>query len=257
MLTFDIAIISERGGRSYNEDACGHWASDRHLCCVLADGAGGHGGGDIAARLAVTSLLTDFSQLPASNGDELLALVRRVNQVVLDGRESSGARKDMHTTVVSLVIDTVDQHADWVHCGDSRLYWFRDRQMLEHTRDHSLVQGLLDAGVIQEHEVRSYPNRSVLCSALGLATEALDASASQPSRQVRAGDVFLLCSDGVWEHLTDAMLEQSLLVASTAQEWLAALAGMIRDATQGLASFDNFTALTVWVQGPHSAPSFS
>ena len=53
MLALEVALLSDRGGRSYNEDACGHWHSGRHLCCVLADGAGGHGGGDIASRLAV------------------------------------------------------------------------------------------------------------------------------------------------------------------------------------------------------------
>ena len=249
MLSFNVAIMSDAGGRNYNEDACGHWASSRHLCCVLADGAGGHGGGDIASRLAVTSLLTEFSHLPTNDGPELLALVRRVNQAVLDGREPDGVRRDMHTTVVSLVVDAFEGSADWVHCGDSRLYWFRQGRMLEHTLDHSFVQSLLDAGVIQEAEIRSHPKRSVLFSALGREQDELDVSASSPSRQVTAGDVFLLCSDGVWEHLTDDVLEHSLRRAAAPQDWLAALEGLIREATRDMPSYDNFTALTVWLQG--------
>ncbi len=249
MLTFNVAILSKPGGRQYNEDACGHWASARHLCCVLADGAGGHGGGDIASRLAVTSLLTGFAQAPTNDGAELLALLRQVNQAVLDGREPGGARKDMHTTVVGLVIDVVTGRADWTHCGDSRLYWFRNSSMLEHTRDHSYVQGLLDAGLIREDEVRSQPKRSVLCSALGQPQEELDATASFPSRQVNNGDVFLLCSDGVWEYLTDDMLERSLLQAATPQDWLEDLETMIQEATRSKTSYDNYSALAVWLHG--------
>jgi serine/threonine protein phosphatase PrpC len=252
MLSFNVAIMSETGGRDYNEDACGHWASAQQLCCVLADGAGGHGGGDIASRLAVTSLLTGFSQSPTKDGAELLALVRRVNQAVLDGREPTGVRRDMHTTVVSLVIDAVHGYADWAHCGDSRLYRFRGGRILEHTHDHSFVQSLLDAGTIQESEIRSHPKRSVLLSALGREQDELEASASSPSREVTGSDVFLLCSDGVWEYLTDDLLERSLAQAATPQEWLATMGDLIREATHDLPTHDNFTALTVWLQGTPS-----
>jgi serine/threonine protein phosphatase PrpC len=248
MLSYTIAIVSEPGGRKYNEDACGHWASERHLCCVLADGAGGHGGGDIASRLAVTSMLTDFAQAPTADGAKLLALLRRTNQAVLDGREPTGPRRDMHTTVVGLAIDLMTGQADWAHCGDSRLYWFRGGRMLEHTLDHSFVQSLLDAGVIREDEVRSHPNRSVLCSALGREPDELDASATETSRQLAANDVLLLCSDGVWEYLTDEALSYSLQRATTPQGWLTELERLIRQATLGLPSHDNFTALTVWLQ---------
>ena len=63
-MELDIAILSRQGGRPYNEDACGHWNSDQHLVCVVADGAGGHGGGDIASRLAVQHVLERFVAQP-------------------------------------------------------------------------------------------------------------------------------------------------------------------------------------------------
>ena len=68
MLSLEVALLSDRGGRKYNEDACGHWHSERYLCCVLADGAGGHGGGEVASRLAVQELIGRFSQAPAQDG---------------------------------------------------------------------------------------------------------------------------------------------------------------------------------------------
>ena len=89
----------------------------------------------------------------------------------------------------------------------------------ERTRDHSYVESLVDAGVIREDQARGHPERSVLLSALGKQDDELELSASRSSRIVAGGDVFLLCSDGVWEHLTDQLLEQLLGQASSAQQW--------------------------------------
>lgn len=249
MLALEIAIMSEPGGRKYNEDACGYWSSERQFCCILADGAGGHGGGDIASRLAVQSLLSGFAESPSASGSELTRLMRQTNQAVLDGRIVGTVQEDMHTTVVCLVLDFLDGRADWVHSGDSRLYWFRGARLLERTRDHSFVETLVDAGMIREDETRTHPKRSVLLSALGKEDDELELSASLSSRVVGSGDVFLLCSDGVWEYLTDAALEQLLAQAGTAREWLGAIEQTIRTATATLASHDNYTALAVWLTG--------
>jgi serine/threonine protein phosphatase PrpC len=249
MLSLEIAIMSEPGGRTYNEDACGHWSSGRQFCCILADGAGGHGGGDIASRLAVQSLLSGFAESPSSSGSELSRLMRQTNQAVLDGRIAGTAQEDMHTTAVCMVIDFFDGRADWVHSGDSRLYWFRGARLIERTRDHSFVESLVDAGMIREDETRTHPKRSVLLSALGKEDDELELSASLSSRVAGPGDVFLLCSDGVWEYVTDEVMEQLLTQATTAQEWLGAIEQTIRAATATLASHDNYTALTVWLTG--------
>ncbi len=249
MLTLNIAILSQPGGRTRNEDACGYWSSERQVCCVLADGAGGHGGGDVASRLAVQTLLAGFARSPSANGAELALLLRQTNQAVLDGRIAGTAQQDMHTTAVSLVIDFVDGRADWAHSGDSRLYWFRGGRLVERTRDHSFVESLVHAGVLREEQTRGHPERSVLLSALGKEDDELMLSASPSSRVVAAGDVFLLCSDGVWDYLQDDVLERLLAGAATPQQWLDAIEAAIRAATRGLATHDNYTALTVWLAG--------
>lgn len=248
MLALEVALMSDRGGRKYNEDACGHWHSKRHLCCVLADGAGGHGGGDIASRLAVRELIGRFSLQPSERASELENLLRVTNDVLISERVPGTPRQDMHSTVVCLVVDFVQHRAHWAHSGDSRMYWFRDGQVLDRTRDHSLVQGLVDNGVLTADQVRTHPKRSELRSALGIAPEVLEVSAGEGRLDVQPGDVFLLCTDGLWEYLDDHVLESTLAAAANPGAWLGELATQVRQAASHKASHDNFSALTVWTR---------
>ena len=249
MLALEVALMSDRGGRKYNEDACGHWHSRRHLCCVLADGAGGHGGGDIASRLAVQELIARFSLQPSQKAAELDQLLRTTNDVLISQRVPGTARQDMHSTVVCLVIDFTEHRAHWAHSGDSRMYWFRNGRVLDRTRDHSLVQGLVDSGLLTPDQIRTHPKRSELRSALGIAPEVLEVSAGErPDVAVQPGDVFLLCTDGLWEYLPDAVLERLLAGADNPGAWLGELATEVRQAASHKASHDNFSALTVWTR---------
>lgn len=246
MLAVEIALFSDPGGRSGNEDACGHWHSERHLCCALADGAGGHGGGDVASRLAVQTLLSAFADSPSTDGAALAALARRANEALLARRDADARLRDMHTTLVCLVIDFVDSRAHWVHAGDSRLYWFRAGRLQQRTLDHSLVQGLLQAGVLTPEQARAHPRRSELQSALGTRAEDLriDAAATV---EVEPGDAFLLCSDGLWEFVDDEAMQDALACSATAGAWVAALEQRVREAARGRATHDNFSALAVRV----------
>ncbi len=253
MLALEVALMSDRGGRKYNEDACGHWHSKRHLCCVLADGAGGHGGGDIASRLAVQELISRFSLQPSERASELENLLRVTNDVLISERVPGTPRQDMHSTVVCLVIDFVQHRAHWAHSGDSRMYWFRDGRVLDRTRDHSLVQGLVDNGVLTADQIRTHPKRSELRSALGIASDVLEVSASEGRLDVQPGDVFLLCTDGLWEYLDDEVLEGSLGAAANPGAWMGELAAQVRRAASHKASHDNFSALTVWTRAAPSA----
>jgi serine/threonine protein phosphatase PrpC len=253
MLALEVALLSDRGGRKYNEDACGHWHSKQHLCCVLADGAGGHGGGDIASRLAVQELIGRFSEHPSSDAAELDRLLRVTNDVLISQRVPGTARQDMHSTVVCLVIDFVVHRVHWAHAGDSRMYWFRGSRLLRRTHDHSLVQGLVDSGLLAPDQLRTHPKRSELRSALGIAADVLEVSAGEGSDDVQPGDVFLLCTDGLWEYLDDSVLERTLATAANPGAWIGELAAEVRRATSAKASHDNFSALTVWTRAVPAA----
>ena len=246
MISLQVDWLSERGGRKVNEDACGHWQSERALCAVLADGAGGHGGGDIASQLAVRELLVRIAQAPIDSAEAARALVFEINDTLLGAREPGTPRQDMHSTVVCLVIDFVEARAFWAHAGDSRLYWFRAGRVRRRTRDHSLVQSLVDAGLLAPDQLRGHPQRSELRSALGVDDDQLEVDAGEADDAVAPGDAFLLCTDGVWEHLDDATIEQALVAAASPSEWLDMLGRAVRQAVAPLAHHDNFSALAVW-----------
>ncbi len=118
--------------------------------------------------------------------------------------------------------------------------------MLQRTRDHSLVQSLVDAGILAEADMRAHPKRSELRSALGLAPDVLEVSSGDGADAVQPGDVFLLCTDGLWEYVEDATLERTLAESATPRAWLDALSGEVQQAASHKTSHDNFTALVVW-----------
>jgi serine/threonine protein phosphatase PrpC len=194
----------------------------------------------------VQRLLEALAAQPPADTQALNQLIRQTSREVRLARVADTERADMHCTVVCLVLDFVDQLAWWAHAGDSRLYWFRGGRLLERTRDHSLVQTLLDAGLLEPDQLRTHPRRSELRSALGTDDSVLEVEDSGTPRAVEPGDAFLLCTDGIWEHLEDDMLEAVLVQAGSPREWLQALEAQVRAAALDKPDHDNFTALAVW-----------
>jgi serine/threonine protein phosphatase PrpC len=243
----ELALMSERGGRDYNEDACGHWHSERYLCCVLADGAGGHGGGDVASKLAVSHVLQGYAASPAHHPQALEALLLDTNRELLAHRNDNPALRHMHSTVVVLSIDLQERNALWGHCGDSRFYAFRDGVLAQRTRDHSLVQSLIDAGLLDDAGARVHPKRSELYSALGTEGSDLHISVSPQAWPLVGREALMLCTDGLWEWLPDDDIAVALAGAPEPQAWLNDLGQRVRQAAAGSPKHDNYTALALWL----------
>jgi len=247
-IQLDLAIMSRQGGRNYNEDACGHWHSDQHLCCVVADGAGGHGGGDIASKLAVRYIIEQCAEQPINGPGGVHELILATNRHIHENRKLGGKQENMHSTVVSLFIDLDTQAALWGYVGDSRLYVFRRGRIRLHTRDHSVVQSLVDAGLLSPDQMRTHAQRSELLCALGSREEDLTIGVSADPWLLAPGDVFLLCTDGLWEYVDEAALEESLAQARDPDEWLSMLEALVLRNAAHKPSHDNFSALTVWAR---------
>ncbi len=242
-MELDVLILSRAGGRPVNEDAGGFWSSERACFCVLSDGAGGHGGGDVASKIAVREALRWFEETPECSLAAVHCALSAANQAIVREQGSRPQLDDMRATAVVLAIDTEHGIAAWGHLGDTRLYCFRRRQVVIRTRDHSVVQSMVDAGLVRPEDLPSLPGRSRLLGALGDLEHFDPAIAEQPIT-LQNGDCFLLCTDGLWEFVTEADMERDLMDAGSAREWLQALESRVR--MRERPGQDNYSALAVW-----------
>ncbi len=243
-MKLDIAVLSRTGGRSPNEDACGYWTSDAAGCWVLADGAGGHGAGDVASRCVVASVLRGFAAAPESTPAALVRLIAQANADLLGAQQQATGQRDMRSTVTVLAVDRMAWRASWAHVGDSRVYGFRGGRLRLQSRDHSVVQDLIDAGLGDASMLRKHPQRSVLLAALGSA-EAPHPELSSEVEHILDGDVYMLCSDGLWEYVEETEMEDSLRRSGSARAWLEALErAVLSRARRG---HDNYSAIAVWI----------
>ncbi len=242
-MEIEIVALSKQGGRSYNEDAHGHWYDGQYVACIVADGAGGHGGGDVASDLVRRSILGAFSADPHFNEQRMRQHLLDANAAVLAEQQQGEALANMRTTIVLVVIDLHSHQMLTAHCGDSRAYLFRNDKVAFRTEDHSLVQQLVTSGMIDDEGARLHPKRNLLLSALGSNDDELQITVSQPL-DIQPSDVLLLCSDGVWEPLGDGVFEASLAASPSPRSWLHELDEQVT--TLAKPGHDNYTALTLW-----------
>ncbi len=239
----EIVAISRDGNRPYNEDVYGHWSDGCFIGCLVSDGAGGHGGGNVAAAITRQSILDGFAKEPSLDRASMRALIERANLSVVARQADNSVQASMRATVVLAAIDIDRKEMVWAHCGDSRAYLFRRGKLIARTKDHSLVQQMVENGMLDDEAARLHPTRNLLLSALGSVEETLEISVSEVI-SIQADDVLLLCSDGIWEPIGDALINQSLSSALSPLAWLEALDHQIKQHAKP--DQDNYTALTLW-----------
>lgn len=239
--------ISASGGRESNQDALGEAVHANVTCFVLADGAGGHAGGQLAARLVVDAVLAQFAAQPVCNPNSLLACARRASDAVARGRSTTPEYRDMSATLAALLVDCESNRVHWGHLGDSRIYLFRDGRVHAVTTDHSVTQQFIDAGFAKADQLRQHPQRNILYAAIG-ADGTMDPALSKPELQLRAGDALLVCSDGLWEWVLEDEMLATLAESRDSEMWLGALCDLahVRHTTSRKIR-DNFSAFTIFV----------
>lgn len=242
-MRFEIETRTSRGGRSYNEDAYGYYPSDTGWCCVVSDGAGGHRGGETASKTAVSTIIRGFALSPRIDIGTVQSLIGDANEAILNGQRSDAALAAMRATAAVICIDPRSGVACWGNVGDTRIYLFRDSRMVYRSRDHSLVQNLVDAGVLDSKAMRSHPKRSVLTSALG--ADPLEINLCKRPFQLKPGDAFVLCSDGFWEYTDEERMETEMAASRGPGAWLDVLEKEL--AARAKPDHDNYTAIAAWV----------
>ena len=199
--------------RKQNQDvfaainSCNFW--------IVADGMGGHPGGDVAAHLAVDAatqqakaLLADKELAPETQQAHLTETVMAANRAIHDKIREEPVLKGMGTTVVAMTIAPASPSVAYIaHLGDSRAYRFHAGKLTQLTRDHTLVAVLLERGLINEATARAYPDRHVLAKGLGMG---LEMTPELTSTLVTFDDVLVLCSDGLTKMLDDEAIASIL-----------------------------------------------
>ncbi|AFL74010.1 serine/threonine protein phosphatase [Thiocystis violascens DSM 198] len=242
---FQTATLSHPGARANNEDVRGH----RDGCWVVADGLGGHGGGEVAAQLAVDSLLATVDPAAPLSAESLMQALTTATQAIHARQRTEPRLSGMRTTVVMLVSDGTQ--ALWAHLGDSRLYGFRAGRIVVQTADHSVPQALVRAGELAPEAIRFHEDRNRLLRTLG-DDKPLRPTLTETPWRLQAGDAFLLCTDGFWESVTEAEMEIALAKSADPAHWLALLErGLQR---QARADQDNYSAIALFVESAGSAP---
>ncbi|MCK9514735.1 MAG: PP2C family serine/threonine-protein phosphatase [Ottowia sp.] len=244
-MQIEAATLTRQGARDHNEDRFGHWAGGSHAVWLVADGAGGHGGGDVAAQVVCDTIVAGFAAQPTLDPAQLRELVLRANASVITRQHEGGRLADMRSTVVMVAFDLVAGRMVWAHSGDSRAYLFRQQAIVARTTDHSLVQQMVASGMIDDETARQHPQRSILLSALGTDVDELEITVSGPMR-LAPGDEVMLCSDGIWEVLGDQRLIACVAGSGSARQWAAEVEQAVLAADKH--EQDNFTGLFLRIQ---------
>jgi len=248
-----IAATTDTGRkRSHNEDNVGNDV-DRGIA-IVADGMGGHKGGATASQLAVDTALQRLAQgldsgvgdadASGFSGESVLVreAVEQSNRVIHDTAAQSPQYEGMGTTVVAAVF--YEDQLSLAHVGDARAYRLRDGRLEQLTRDHTLMQELIERGFYTPEEARESLNRNVVTRALGIEREVqvdLQEDLALP------GDLYLLCSDGLNDMLDDDTIR--LTLADVSDNLMETANSLIEQANEN-GGQDNVSAVLVRVLHP-------
>lgn len=244
-MNLDIGSVSRVGDREENEDYGDFIRSPAGAAAIVCDGLGGHEFGEWASEAFATATLAERDALLAGDYSSKEA-ARQVFEAVFNSG-TAGLRKtvssrdasaDPQTTAVLAVVRK-DMLAT-AHIGDSRAYRLGPDGVAWRSRDHSLVQMLLDEGEVTEEEMGTHPDQGKLFKSIGMERE--DKPSVNVLEPLRPGEALLLCSDGFWEHLEQEELA-SLASVSDLQKTLENLAKLAEGRAQGKS--DNVTAICV------------
>ncbi|OJX24219.1 MAG: serine/threonine protein phosphatase, partial [Burkholderiales bacterium 68-20] len=247
-MKFSVFQVSRRGGREKNEDRMGYCYTRESGLFALADGMGGHPQGEVAAQIALQTISAMFQRMAKPKLDDVReflseALLAAHHQILRHAIDK-GMLDTPRTTLVAAVVQ--DGRAQWIHCGDSRLYMVRDGALLSRTRDHSYLE-LRNMAITPGLE---RVNRNVLFTCLGSPSKPIfDITGPVTLEQ---GDRILLCSDGLWGSLDDETITRELGRQAVAQ----AVPDLVEDALRKAGSTsDNVTVVAMEWETPDAFES--
>ena len=229
--------FTDKGGRELNEDYYGYYWEAGSGCWVVADGLGGHSGGEVASRFVTESVINKSGAWNTFSDDEIIGMLSGINEDLLASQAAQPENKGMKSTVAAVFAE--NGVIKFIHAGDTRFYYFRDNRIIICSKDHSMSQKAVDAGEIRYEDIRFHEERNIVLKVMGL--ENLNLAGLAGTIIPEPGDAFLLCSDGFWEYVVEGEMEGELAEAAGPYEWLSGMLKIHRGKTP--ANNDNYTAL--------------
>lgn len=244
--------------RSHNEDSVA--CEPAYGLVVLADGMGGYNAGEVASGIAVSVVATEVRQRLQSEsptdrdkatGEELGVLllrenIQKANASIFHAAQSQPQYSGMGTTIVSGLF--YDNRVAAGHIGDSRMYRLRGETLEVITRDHSLLQEQIDAGIISAEDARMSRNKNLVTRAVGIDAEV---EAEIHVHDVQAGDIYLLCSDGLNDMVEDEDIRSTL---DAFRNNLPLAASQLVQLANDNGGRDNVSVILVKVKGNFAVP---
>lgn len=200
-----------KGDREYQQDQVSLLSHPRVRGCilgVLADGMGGRSGGRKASDQVMLTAKQLFERYAPDSDDAastLRQLVQEAHMVIK--LTAIAAEQEPHSTLAAFLIQPSGE-CHWVHSGDSRIYHFHGKRLVQRTRDHSYVQGLVERGALSDEQAKTHPKSNILTSCLGAEQDPV--VSTHMIERLQPGDSLLVCSDGLWHYFSDQELGAAL-----------------------------------------------
>lgn len=232
---FEISYISERGGRTVNEDTVMVASNKENILLAIADGLGAHGGGDIASATAANIAKEEYMKITKIKPKDMFNIFQTIDNAIVAAQTD---KMKMKTTLSCVFVR--DKWLYAAHLGDTRIYTFRGDKEIYLTEDHSVAyeEVMKNHGTLDD--IRKNSNRHILKAALGV-------------EKMRTPDIFrqkinrnlsvLICSDGFWEYVNEDEMLEALRNTATSHEWLEA---MLKCHSEKADTFnDNYSAISL------------
>ena len=222
-------------------------AMEGPVLLIVSDGVGGASAGEVASHMAVSMVSEELGKTSADLKEAtaarpvLVAALRVAHEAILLKANEPGF--DGMGATLSLLCVTADGAACWAQAGDSRIYVFRAGRLRQISRDHSPVGRLKQQGLITEAEARKHPSRNQIDLSMGDRLNAFEPETGV--EEVQAGDIFLLCSDGLSDGLWDHEIELALKGLNRAEDLRATVRGLVESAKKA-SGRDNITAVAAY-----------
>lgn len=241
-MNLKIHTYTNKGGKVNNEDYLNYYCNGGNGLFVLADGLGGHGNGDIAAKIVADSLCADLKNIEDLDSEALQFAFQNANSILIDQQEKLNL---LHMKTTAVVLNIYKNKAIWAHLGDSRLYYFSDNALYAVTEDHSVTYKKFLAGEISYLEINQDEDRSSLLGVFGNKEKCSPQVISIP-QIIKSGDAFLLCSDGFWEYVYNEEMLLDFLKSIAPKRWIDFM--LLRHIRRTKPANDNYSAIAIFVE---------